>query len=154
MTITALLRRRAAVWFLGVLCLLGLGIAAELTRPYPTLLEVLADPQRFDNRRLALIVECHVAGVTPSGFILQQMDSKILVRSDEKEVHVGDDLVIEGIFHAPARLDVLRMRIASRRRMKMVISVVPALLVIVLVITNVSYDRHAGEFFLRKSPHA
>lgn len=138
----------------GALCLLVLGIAAEQTRPYPNLAEVLDSAEKFNGRQIALIVECRVGEVTPDGFILKQMNAEVLARTLEKNFRSGDDVVIEGNFYAPATLEVKRMHVSSNRRVKMAISVVPVIVVVLLVYKNVGYDKKGGWFYLRKSADA
>ena len=138
----------------GALCLLALGIAAEQTRPYPNLAEVINNAEKFNGRQIAIIVECRVGEATPDGFILKQMNAGVLARTLEKNFRSGDDVVVEGIFYAPATLEVTRMHVASNRRVKMAISVVPVIVVVLLVYKNVGYDTKGGWFYLRKSADA
>lgn len=138
----------------GAFCLLALGIAAEQTRPYPNLAEVINNAEKFNGRQIAIIVECRIGEVTPDGFVLKQMNVEVLARTDEKKFRIGDDVVIEGIFQSPATLEVTRMHIASKRRMKMAISVIPAIVVVLLVFKNVGYDKMGGWFYLRRSTDA
>jgi len=138
----------------GALCLLALGIAAEQTRPYPNLAEVINSAEKFNGRQIAIIVECRVGEVTPDGFVLKQMNVEVLARTLEKNFRSGDDVVVEGIFQSPVTLEVTRMHIASKRRVKMAISVVPVIVVMVLVFKNVGFDKKSGWLNLKESPHA
>jgi hypothetical protein len=154
MTPSALLHQRAVALLGGGLCLLSLGLAAELTRPYPHLKEVLANPQKYHDKPLRLIVECSIAAVTPEGFVLRQMDAEIAAQTPEKNLQAGDYVVVEGVLRAPAILEVTRLRVAHKRRLKMAISLAPVLVVVFLVWRNVRCDRKAGMLFLKSSAHA
>jgi len=154
MIMPSLLQHRTFVLMSGALCLLALGIAAEQTRPYPNLTEVLNSAKKFNGRHIAFIVECRVGKIRSDGLVLKQMNAEVLARTHERNFRSGDDVVVEGIFHAPATLEVTRMHVVSTRRVKMAISVIPVIVVTLLVFKNVGFDRKGGRLYLKESPHA
>jgi len=149
-----LLERRTIVWMAGAVCLCMLSMLAETTRPYPYLKEVLQNPEKFNGKPIPLLVECRIAEVTADGFVLRQMDDLIRAISARGDFQKGDDVVVEGIFRAPATLEVTHIRVAARRSTKIVISVAPIFVVFFLLMKNIAFDRKAGKFFLRAFPHA
>jgi len=134
----------------GALCLFAFGIAAERTRPYSNLAEMLSNPEKFYDQKVALIVECRVVAIIPEGFVLKQGNVVIIAQTSERHVQLDEYVVVEGIFRAPATLEVTRMHVASKRGLKMAISIVPVIVVILLVLKDVGYDRKGGWFYLRK----
>jgi hypothetical protein len=134
--------------------LVALGICAERTRPYPSLAEILASPEKYDGALIGLTIECKVEEVRAGGFILRQMGARMFVRTPEEDVRSGQDVAVEGIYHAPGTVVVTRMRVARERRLKMAISVVPVIVVVVLGWRSVGFERRGGWLSLRKSGHA
>jgi hypothetical protein len=138
----------------GVACLLAMSIAAERGRPYPDLFEILSVPQQYEGRRVAVFVECRIAQITPDGFFLQQGAVRVLAKTSERDLRVGDFVSVEGIFRAPNLIEVTRMRIAYGRRWKMLVSIAPVIIVAALLRRNLEFDRRAWMFSLKKRPHA
>jgi len=140
---------RPLVWAAGGLGLLAIGYAAEKTRPYPTMAEILARPDRYHGKLVPLIGECRVEVMLPDGFVIRQMGARMRARTSAPDAHPGDDVVVEGTFRAPDSLEVTRLRIAAGRRWKMAISVVPVMVIGFLLRRNIGVAVRSHAVWLR-----
>ncbi len=154
MSLTTLFHSRAIMLLAGGAGLLAMGVAAELSRPYPDLSEILSVPQQYVGQRVVVFVECRIAEITPDGFFLQQGAIHVLAKTSERGLRVGEFVSVEGFVRAPNVIEVTRMRIAHGRRWKMLVSLAPVIIVAMLLRRNLELDRQSWTFSLKKPTHA
>jgi hypothetical protein len=125
-----------------LLCLL-----ATLTyygyRAYPEvrLVDCLRDPERFDGVSITVGTEATVGQILEDGFVVRQMGRLVRVQGDPGDARVGDFVRLQAQFHKDGHLTLQRLYVAKKRRAKLAISLLPALLVAVLVVRSYRFDR-------------
>jgi hypothetical protein len=129
--------------FIGLALLALLGAWANYSCPYPDLAEILGNPQIFAGRRVAVFIEAKVAERTEDGFILVQRGHRLRVQTNIAEAPLGEFVVVEGLFRPPDYLQAETVHLASGRRWKMAVSVIPVLLLAVLLPMTLRFDRRS-----------
>jgi hypothetical protein len=138
----------------GLLLLASLCARAHYSRPYPDLAEMLAHPEQYAGKRVALFIETRVAEQTEDGFILTQRGHRLRVHTSIKDVPPNEFVAVAGIFQPPDRLHADSVRHAKGRRWKIAVSVIPVLLLVFLLPLALRFDRQTRTFILRPKPHA
>jgi hypothetical protein len=138
----------------GLFLLASLCAGAHYSRPYPDLAEMLAQPQQYAGKRVALFIETRVAEQTEDGFILTQRGHRLRVHTAIKDVPPNEFVAVAGIFQPPDRLHADSVRHAKGRRWKIAVSVIPVLLLVFLLPMALRFDRPTRAFTLRQKSHA
>jgi len=138
----------------GLLLLASLCAWAHYSRPYPDLAEMLAHPEQYAGKRVAVFIEARVAEQTEDGFILTQRGHRLRVHTGIKDVPLNEFVAVAGIFQPPNRLHADSVHQAKGRRWKIAVSVIPVLLLVFLLPMALRFDRQTRAFTLRQKPHA
>ncbi len=131
---------------LFTVCLL-FGALVALTlygyRAYPELRlsACLQDPLRYDGAQLIVGNEATVQSLLPDGFVIHQMGRSLRVLGNPGEAQVGDFVRMQVTFHKEGHLTLHRLYVAKKRRAKVAVSLLPALLVAGLCIRAYRFDR-------------
>ena len=126
------LRNRWVRIFGLILILAGLIHYGYRFNPEINLSKCLIDPARYDGREVAVRPEAKVIKRLPDGFVLQVMGHIIRVKGDPQNISQGDYVVMRAIFHKEGYLELKRIYVAKGRRLKILLSIVPAVLVLFL----------------------
>jgi hypothetical protein len=135
---------------IGSVLLLSLCAWAHYSNPYPDLGTILANPHQFAGQHVAVFVEARIVEKTGDGFVLVQRGNHLHVRADVGEAPAGEFVAVEGVFLPPDQLQATAWHIARGRRWKILVSLVPALLLIVLLPLALRFDRQKRIFTLRR----
>ena len=135
------------LWIL-LLCLIlaGLLVYAYFVNPIVTLPMILDNPEEYDGKVVRLGTEATVYERLPDGFVLSQMGRKIRALGNPENADAGDFVQIKAVFHKEGHLDLMRIYVAKRRRLKVIVSIWPALLVLFLVIKTYAFDKKGFYF--------
>lgn len=98
--------------------------------PAVTLQMCLANPELHDGSTIVVGNEATIQEIYDDGFLIEQMGKKVRVISSEQNVRLGEFVILKAVFHKPNLLEALEVRIAKKRRAKIWLSVIPALLVV------------------------
>jgi hypothetical protein len=139
---------------IGLILLLALCAWAEYSCPYPDLAEILANPEKFSGRRVAVFIEAKVAEHTKSGFILDQHGRRLRVHTTIKDSPIGEFVAVAGVFQPPADLQADTIHLGRARRWKIAVSIIPVLVLAVFLPRAIRFDRSYRTLTLRAAPHA
>lgn len=134
----------------GLTVLALLGGWAQYSCPYPALAEILAKPEKYAGTRVAVFIEARVTEQTADGFILTQRGQRLRVHTAIKNAPLNEFVAVAGNFQPPNHLHADTVHLASRRRTKMLVSVIPVLLLVVLVPMALRFDRQTRTFTLHR----
>ncbi|MGQ9560087.1 MAG: hypothetical protein ACUVWA_06210 [Candidatus Oleimicrobiaceae bacterium] len=118
--------------------------------PEIRLADCLHDPARYDGALITVGTEATVERVLPDGFLVRQMGRVVRVIGDAGNARPGDFVRFRARFHREGHLTLEQLYVAKRRRAKVAVSILPALLVVALVIKTYRFDPHRLCFVERK----
>jgi hypothetical protein len=142
---------RTAKVIVCLLLMLGLLAYGKLFNPAVTLEMCLEDPERFDGKLIGVGMEATVVELLSEGFIIREMGKTIKVIGTAEDIKPGDYITISAVFHKEGWLDLKASYVATYRRLKMVVSLFPALLIIASFFIKYRFDFVQFEFCERKS---
>ena len=96
--------------------------------PAVTLRDCLADPERYEGRRITLATEVTVVQTWPDSLIVHQAGLKVKVIGPPGNVRPGEYVSLIARFRSPGRLELEALHPARGRRAKIVWSILPLLL--------------------------
>jgi len=134
----------------GLILLLLLCFYAHDSSPYPDLAEILAQPENYAGKRVAIFIEARIMELTTDGFILTQRGQRLRVHTAIKNAPVDEFVAVTGIFQPPNHLHAGMVHLAPARRWKIAVSVIPVLLLAFLLPMALRFDRQTRNFTLRK----
>jgi len=100
----------------------------------------LDDPLKYDGRIIGVGAEATMFKLLPDGFLIREMGRTFRVVGDPQDASVGDFVVMRAIFHKEGYLELVKLRVAKKRRLKILVSIPPALLVLFLLFWNYRFD--------------
>lgn len=130
-------------WILNfglLLVLVGLIYYGYRNNPAVTLQMCLNAPLRYDQKEIGVGTEAIVVEVLPDGFLLKEMDRTIRVKGNPQNVDQGDFVRMQAIFHKEGYLELKRLHVVKGRRLRIFISILPALLVLFLLFKTYRFD--------------
>lgn len=141
---------------IGLAVLAALCVGSGLNPPYPTLEEVLDDPEAFAGERLVTIPSSRVVSIDAEGFVIEGEGEWQLraVTEIEDGLAVGDPLMISGVFDPPGELHDVRYRVPRDRPLKIAISIIPLMFLPMMYALAIRYDRRGRAFHLRRRTDA
>ena len=123
-----------------LLILAGLLYYGHQFNPEINLSMCLKDPTRYDGREIPVGTEAKVIKRLADGFILQEMGHTIRVKGDLQDIAPGEYVRMRAIFHKEGYLELKRIYVAEGRRLKIFLSIVPAVLVLFLLFKIYRFD--------------
>ena len=123
-----------------LLILAGLLYYGHRFNPEIKLSMCLKNPTRYDGREIPVGTEARVIKRLADGFILQEMNHTIHVKGANQEISPGEYVRIRAIFHKEGYLELKRIYVAKGRRLKIFLSIVPAVLVLSLLFKIYRFD--------------
>lgn len=133
----------------GLISLTLLCAWAHYSCPYPELAQIIAQPEKYSGRRVAVFIEAKITAQTADGFILNQRGTFLQVHTDIKNAPLNEFVAAAGIFQPPNHLHADTVHLAHGRRWKMAVSVLPVLALIFLLPLALNFDRQTRTFTLR-----
>ena len=142
--------------------LLLLAWYSDAARQPLTLAECLGDPKRFAGSEVPIFLEARVLGVSPECLRIFQLDGPIdIIIPPRFKGMVPPDLTLEDIapgqsmealtvFRLPGYLELKKLRIAPLRPLKIIISIIPALIVLIVLATSLRWER--GRLVMKEVP--
>ncbi len=100
----------------------------------------LNDPLRYDGKEIGVGTEATVVEILADGFLLRQMGQTIRVEGNSQNASPGDFVRLSAVFHRQGYLELRHLYVAKGRRLKIVLSIIPALLVLFLVLKTYRFD--------------
>lgn len=113
-----------------ILALLVLAAYGYMNYPGLTLPMCLDNPGEYDGREVSLGTETRVEEILPGGFRVRQWGRYIRVEGDPQDAEVGDFVQLLAVFHREGFLELKRLYVAKNQRKKILVSILPALLVL------------------------
>lgn len=127
-----ILRNRWVLTSGFLLLLIGLIYYGYRYNPRVNLSMCLNDPLKYDRYEVSIGTEAKVVERLSDGFILQEMGHTIRVKGDPQNVSPGDYVRLRAIFHKEGYLDLKLLYVAKGRRLKILVSIAPVVLVLFL----------------------
>jgi hypothetical protein len=138
----------------GLILLFALCAGAQFTCPYPELAEILAQPEKYAGKRVAIFIEARITKQTDEGFILTQRGYHAAVHSNIKDAPINEFVTVAGIFQPPNHIHADTVHLALGRRWKIAVSIIPVLALTFLLPMALSFDRRTRTFILRPTKNA
>lgn len=146
-------RKRIAVLFSLGLGIIGLCVYSGTAHPWFTTTDCAKNPDKFDGRRIEHFSEPKVGEIHGDGFILiQKGKPSIRVLADTTGLVSNHFIGLSAVYHKEGYLEAVTLVMASKRRYKMWLSVIPVIIVGVLLLRNICWNRK--EFQLELKDHA
>lgn len=123
-----------------VLLLIVLAYYGYRYNPRVNLSMCLNDPLKYDCHEISIETEAKVFERLPDGFILQEMGHTIRVKGDPQNVSPGDYVQLKAIFHKEGYLGLKHLYVAKGRRLKILVSIAPVVLVLFLLFRTYRFD--------------
>ncbi len=139
---------RRILW--SVACLMVLGAWSFRAHPFPNVAELMDSPQRYDGRTVYGFVEARTVGLTGDGFVIEQRGKRLHVIWEERDVPLDCLVDMKGRFEAPDRFHAEAVRFMRKRQLKIIVSVIPALLCLPFVLFSIRWDRPSRAFALKR----
>ena len=149
---TAPLRQRIGWAALSAAGLWLLGAYSYSSHENYRLADCYANPQHYDGRIVKLGSEAVIVSRDTSGFTLREGQARVRVLSPVPEAAVGSYVFVRGVFHQGGWIDPLAVRVATGRRLKMIVSIVPGLWVACLCLAH--FRINWKQLALEHRPHA
>lgn len=134
--------------------LLGICVYSHWIGDHDDLPAYYARPEQFDNRLVDLNSAAKIVARTETSFTVAERGATIEVRATVPESAVGCYVYAIGIFHQEGWLEPHGVRIARGRRLKILISVAPALWVAGLVLWHFRFRWRPFGFDVRSDEPA
>ncbi|RPH89500.1 MAG: hypothetical protein EHM72_20290 [Calditrichaeota bacterium] len=121
-------RRLRIVLYLVVLA--GLVLYGRYFYPVISLQLCLEHPQRYYQQIINIGNEAVIEQVKDDGFVIRYLHHLVAVEGNTSNLKVGEYVYLRARFIAPDRLELMTMHIAEGRRMKIMLSIIPAVFII------------------------
>ena len=108
--------------------------------PSVTLQMCLDNPTRYHGTEIGIGTEATISKLDTDGFFIQQMGNSVKVFGEADNVRLGDFVQMRAIFHKAGYLELRQLYIAKKRRQKIVVSIAPTVLVLVLFLKTYKFD--------------
>ncbi len=135
---------------MSAILLLALGAWSWWSRPFPAVTELLRDPDRYAGVSIRGFVEAKTKVQTAEGFILEHQGRSLHIIAKVDEVPFACFVAVRGRFEPPDRLHAEAIPFMTSRRIKIAVSILPALLCVVLIGFSVRWDRAIRALILRQ----
>ena len=103
-------------------------------------IDFILNPEKYDGSTIIVGNEATVQEIHDDGFTIQQMGKNVRVFYSETDVRTSEFVVLKSTFHKPNTLQAHKVRIAKKRRAKIWLSVIPALLVCLYFIRRFRFN--------------
>jgi hypothetical protein len=133
---------------IGFLCLYG-----GLHHPWISYVECRNNPGKYDGRIVVGFNEPTIGKIGPDGFeLLQRGEKPVFVKTDTAGLRSDEYVALKAVFHKEGYLTARTIRIASHRREKMVVSLIPVVMIVFLFCRHFRFNTQKSKIELK--PHA
>ncbi len=123
-----------------LLALTALVYYGYLHYPGITLRMCVEDPLRYDGRAIGVGTETTVAALFADGFLIHHMGDTFRVLGDPGDAEPGDFIQMRAVFHCEGYLELQRLHVAKYRRLKIIVSIAPVVLVAFLFLKHYRFN--------------
>jgi len=141
--------RRVLLLFTTLAIMLFLLWYGKTRNPTITLQMCLNDPAAFDSTLIEISAETVVTKITPTGFVIRQMGRQVPVIGQNKGIRVNEFISLLAVFHKEGWLELVRFHIAKKRRLKIVVSILPVPIVLLIFFRQYRFRFRTFEFIER-----
>ena len=140
---------------LVLLLFIGLGIGllcwtSAFRHPWISFADCIANPDKYDDRLVEEFREPLIGAIHADGFELRQRGERpVFVRADTVGLKTGEYVALKAVYHREGYLTAVVAKVASGRREKMALSLVPALLIIILFFRQFCFKWKTFEFGMK-----
>lgn len=129
--------------------LLGLVVYGKMANPAVTLQMCLRQPSRYDGQVIQVGAEATVVAIRQDGFVIRQMGKTIPVIGGNEGIVIGDFVSLIATFHSTGFLELHESYVARYRRLKILVSILPVLLIGYLFFKRYKFSVKQGLFYSR-----
>jgi hypothetical protein len=139
---------------LGLIIVLGLlAWYSDTARQPLTLSECLENPELYAGSEVPIFLEARVLGMTPDCLRVSQITGSIDIRippefkgmassfSSLEDIKPGQSLEAVTLFRFPGYLELKELRIAPLRPLKIIVSIFPAIIVLIILIVSLRLEK-------------
>ena len=141
---------------LSVVCLIGLGLWAEYSKPFVDPRDLLDAPQAFDGMEVEGFSGWRATHQSDDGFVLERDGRRIVVIAEVGDEPLGRNGMLRGVFRAPDKIEAIAWRYPSNseRNLKIAVSLLSVVLLPLLVFLAVGIDADNRALVLKRRDHA
>ncbi len=133
-----------------ILLLAGLSVYGRLHHPWISYRECVRDPGRCRGRVIESFREPMIGPIGPDGFtLLQRGEKPVFVHADTTGLKSGEYTGLKAVLREDGSLEAARIVVARGRREKMIISLIPAALIVLLFLIRFRFDFRDRTFYRR-----
>jgi len=141
--------RPCLLLLLGLVLIL-LAAYGAFHHPWISYADCIADPAACDGLVVEEFHEPRIGEIRPDGFeLLQRGEAPVFVAADTSGLVSGEFVGLKAVFHREGTLTAKVVKVASRRREKMAVSLIPPVLVLFLFFRNFRFNAKRLEFGMR-----
>lgn len=133
------------------LVLLALSLYGKFFDPTITLQMCLQNPQKYDGALIEIGTETTVKEILADGFTIEQMGKVVKVAGKTENISPNKFVSLQVVFHKGPWLELKKSHIAKYRRLKIAVSVIPALFIFFLFLREYTFRFNRFEFIERRS---
>jgi len=133
------------------LVLLALSLYGKFFDPTITLQMCLQNPQKYDGALIEIGTETTVKEILADGFTIEQMGKVVKVAGKTENISPNKFVSLQVVFHKGPWLELKKSHIAKYRRLKIAVSVIPALFIFFLFLREYTFRFKRFEFIERRS---
>lgn len=155
--------RYRTIKIVGLIAILSLmAWYSDAARQPLTFSECLDNPEHYQGREVPIFLEARVLGITPDYLRVSQITGSIdifiphrfkgMVSSFDslEDIKPGQSLEAVTVFRLPGHLELKELRIAPLRPLKIIVSIIPAIIVLVILITSLRWEK--GRLVMKEAP--
>lgn len=126
---------------LWLILLAGLSVYGRFHHPWTSYRECARDPGRCRGRVIESFREPMIGPIGPDGFtLLQRGEKPVFVHADTAGLKSGEYVGLRAVLLEDGSLEAMQFVVARGRREKMIISLIPAALIVFLFLMRFPFD--------------
>lgn len=138
---------------IGLIIVLGLlAWYSDTVRQPLTLSKCLDNPEHYEGSEVPIYLEARVLGITPDYLRVTQITGSIEIAipprfrgmvssfASLEDIKPGQSLEAVTVFRLPGYLELKELRIAPLRPLKIIVSIFPAIIVLIILITSIRWE--------------
>ncbi|MDM7924464.1 MAG: hypothetical protein QUS35_00420 [bacterium] len=133
-----------------LLLIAGLSAYGAFRHPWISYRECVKDPGLCRGRVIESFREPMIGTISSDGFILlQRGETPVFVHADTTGLKSGEYTGLKAVLREDGSLEAVRLVVARGRREKMIISLIPAALIVLLFLIRFRFDFREWMFYRR-----
>jgi hypothetical protein len=118
----------------------------KVFNPAVTLQMCLNNPEKYDGTLIEVGDEARIVDISDAWFTIEQMGKIVRVVGSHKELRPHEYISLQGIFHREGWIGLTKVYVAVMRRYKILISIVPVIIILILFIRSFRFDGRRCHF--------